>query len=580
MEFQGEKGRVGAVTIVLENVHYRYREGARLGSLPPRGGTPLEADRKVRVGASEAEGEGSWVLRGISLRLAEPTITLVIGPNGSGKSTLLNLIAGLDQPSQGRIYWEDRGGKPGERSGRSRSLVGLVLQYPERQLFAPSVFEDVAFGPRQQGIDGPQLQERVAEAMAAVGLRPELASRSPFSLSSGEKRRVALAGVLALNPELLVLDEPTAGLDRAGRLELLALIRRWREQGRGVILATHDWEDFLGEADSVICLCGGKIKPYRPQELGAGLCPWEQGKVNCLAHSVNPVDPVEAVGPANYTGRVGASDPVSPAGVVQTNPGARASDPVPKSGLWGLDPRAKLLFAFTFTVCTLAARGWGLVIPLSLGGLAWSLGAASGISWRHAFRSLRPLAAVLAATAGLYLFFTPGTPLGQWGGIQVTREGLVLGGTTILRLGVLLVTLALLVLTSSPSDLADGLAWLLRPLRRVKLPVTEMTLALTLAMRFFPQIGEEAAAIYRAQRARGLDLSRGSLRERIQKLSALVVPLLVSAFRRADELAEAMEARGWRAEGRTRYRPLRFGNADYATLSLVGAGLAAILWLH
>lgn len=525
------------MTIVLENVYYRYPEG---GWLSPG----------LRQGATGAThnpqgAQGSWVLQEINLRIPETAMTLVIGPNGSGKSTLLGLIAGLDQPNQGRIYLE-----AGEADWRSRLTMGLVLQYPERQLFAPTVFEDIAFGPRQHGVIGSELEQRVMAAMAAVGLDPKLAGRSPFSLSSGEKRRAALAGVLALDPKLLLLDEPTAGLDRAGRLELLTVLRRWRGQGRGVILATHDWEDFLPEADGVILLGASRAKQYSPQGLrGGALCFWPE--------QVDGED----------LGRSLRSD-------------SKAGESQPKLGLWALDPRAKLLFAFLFTLGAVVARGWSLLVPLSLGVLAWSLGVASGISWRHAFRSLRPLAFILVATAGLYLFFTPGAPIFRWGAITVTWEGLISGGILVLRLGVLLATLALLILTSSPPDLADGLSRLLGPLKRIGLPVEEVALALTMAMRFFPQIGEEASAIYQAQRARGLDLSRGSLRERIQKLSALVVPLLVGAFRRADELAEAMEARGWRAEGRTRYRPLRFGNADYVTLGLGLAGLAAVLWLR
>ncbi len=187
-------------------------------------------------------------LADVSVRIDRETCLGVVGAAGSGKTTLLQILCGLLPPTRGRVRVD---GKDLTRSADLRNRmcfrVGLVFQFPERQLFEGTVFEDVAYGPKNMDLGRAEVEERVRRALARVGLDPDLFSpRSPLELSFGEMRRVALAGILAMEPEILLLDEPTAGLDQHGRSQLGALVRSLHEQGTGIVIASHDVE-FLSE---------------------------------------------------------------------------------------------------------------------------------------------------------------------------------------------------------------------------------------------------------------------------------------------------------------------------------------------
>ncbi|MBR0375525.1 MAG: energy-coupling factor transporter ATPase [Firmicutes bacterium] len=194
-------------------------------------------------------------LRDVDLTIDEGELVAVIGHGGSGKSTLALLMAGLYQPSSGTV--ELTGSKDPEHPFRS---VGLVFQDPEQQLFGESVFEEVAFGARNQGVAEDYLPVKVREALAQVGLDPDVMwYRSPFSLSGGQKRRVCIAGVLVMDPQLIILDEPTAGLDEGGRKWIAQLVRRLNEEGRTVVWITHNMAEAAEVARRVIVLKGGRV---------------------------------------------------------------------------------------------------------------------------------------------------------------------------------------------------------------------------------------------------------------------------------------------------------------------------------
>ena len=184
----------------------------------------------------------------------------VIGHTGSGKSTLIQHLNGLLKPHGGQVLLEGRDiWDKGNKMRNVRFAVGLVFQYPEYQLFEETVEKDIAFGPKAMGLSEIEISERTAEAMELVGLDKSIAAKSPFDLSGGQKRRAAIAGVIAMRPKVLVLDEPTAGLDPSGRREIMSLLSAYRKQsGAAVVLVTHSMEDIARAADSLTVLSRSK----------------------------------------------------------------------------------------------------------------------------------------------------------------------------------------------------------------------------------------------------------------------------------------------------------------------------------
>lgn len=197
----------------------------------------------------------------VSISFEEGKITGLIGHTGSGKSTLVNLLNGLYRPTEGQVLLdgEDIWKNPREIN-KIRFRVGLVMQYPEYQLFDETVGSDIGFGPRNLGLDEQEVKRRVLEAASFVGLDSSLLTKSPFELSGGQQRRVAIAGILAMEPEVLVLDEPAAGLDPRGRREILSgLVRYAKEKGVSVILVSHSMEDMATYCDNVVVMYQSRI---------------------------------------------------------------------------------------------------------------------------------------------------------------------------------------------------------------------------------------------------------------------------------------------------------------------------------
>ncbi len=201
-------------------------------------------------------------LKGVSVSVEPGEVLGVIGGTGSGKSTLVQHLNLLLVPTAGRVLVDGQDALCVSRP-ELRRRVGLVFQSPEQALFAPTVEEDVAFAPRRLGLDEEEVRERVRETLDLLGAG-HLAARSPFALSGGEKRRVAIAGVLAMGPEVLVLDEPTAGLDPHARSELVDLVGRLRGYGMTVVFVSHDLDEVAEVADRVCVLERGKVRSVGP----------------------------------------------------------------------------------------------------------------------------------------------------------------------------------------------------------------------------------------------------------------------------------------------------------------------------
>ena len=203
-------------------------------------------------------------MRNVSFSVEKGDFVGVIGHTGSGKSTLVQHLNGLLRPTAGTVLLEGRDiwAEP-KKIREVRFRVGMVFQYPEHQLFEDTVRKDIAFGPQNMGLPEETINERVRRAARAVGLREELLEKSPFELSGGEKRRAAIAGVLAMEPEVLILDEPTAGLDPRGRDLILELIGAYqRENGTTVLLVSHSMEDIARVARKVLVMNDGSIAMY------------------------------------------------------------------------------------------------------------------------------------------------------------------------------------------------------------------------------------------------------------------------------------------------------------------------------
>ena len=200
-------------------------------------------------------------LDNVSVSFEKGKITGLIGHTGSGKSTLVNLLNGLYKPASGKVYLDgqDIWANPKEIA-KIRYRVGLVMQYPEYQLFDETVRLDIGFGPRNLGLSPEEIEERVIEAARFAGVGADLLDKSPFELSGGQKRRVAIAGIIAMRPDVLVLDEPAAGLDPRGRREILGSLRDYADrQNASVILVSHSMEDMAHYCDNVVVMNSAKV---------------------------------------------------------------------------------------------------------------------------------------------------------------------------------------------------------------------------------------------------------------------------------------------------------------------------------
>ena len=230
--------------IALENVSFTYQEG-----------TPL----------------ASTALSDVSLTIEDGSYTALIGHTGSGKSTILQLLNGLLVPSQGSVQVFDTlitSTSKNKDIRQIRKQVGLVFQFAENQIFEETVLKDVAFGPQNFGVSEEDAEQIAREKLALVGIDESLLNRSPFELSGGQMRRVAIAGILAMEPAVLVLDEPTAGLDPLGRKELMNLFRKLHQSGMTIVLVTHLMDDVAEYANQVYVMEKGRlVKGGKPSDI-------------------------------------------------------------------------------------------------------------------------------------------------------------------------------------------------------------------------------------------------------------------------------------------------------------------------
>ncbi len=211
-------------------------------------------------------GEGTpfkiTALDNVNIDLEKGELVAIIGHTGSGKSTLVQHLNGLLKPTEGKIFLDDENiWESKSKVYDTRFRVGLCFQYPEYQLFESTVYKDIAFGPTNMGLNEKEIDERVRSAAKYVGIPDSMLTKSPFDLSGGEKRRVAIAGVISMEPEVLILDEPTSGLDPRGREQILGLIKNYREKtGKTVIIVSHSMDDVARFATKVIVMNDSRVE--------------------------------------------------------------------------------------------------------------------------------------------------------------------------------------------------------------------------------------------------------------------------------------------------------------------------------
>jgi energy-coupling factor transporter ATP-binding protein EcfA2/energy-coupling factor transporter transmembrane protein EcfT len=579
---------------------------------------PIIAERVcVRLGADGSGGPA--IFQDLSCTLQDDAVTVVAGKSGSGKSTLLDVLAGLREPQAGTVRYGDSPLWVRHRLNPDvNRRIGAVFQQPEQQLFAASVRREFRYSLRHLSLAKPDEERRIRAAMETMQLPEELLERSPFLLSVGQQRRVALAAALAAGPAWLFLDEPTAALDPEGVAALTAWLRRLREQYRcGIVIATHDLDALLPLADRVIVLDNGAIAAdLTPQELygqpdillqagvgwpsflelsvllrEAGMPVAADSSAEAMAASIERLLRGEAVssrapGQPDRPHAPGSllAPRLLPAAARPEAAAAERSPDVP-FGLGGqpaarawvteLDPRAKWAFLVVVSVAMLLQNRWTGVACSFAAALA--LVACCRYPLRRFLKMLRAYFVFTAVSVGLSgLQPGGGFPFGSW----FSAPHALATARPLLRLAPVMMLGLLFGWTTSHFKLKRGLEQSLSWLKRGRAQVEALTFTVSMMFRFIPLLEQLVERFSRIVRARGKSKAKpGSLA--LRDVHAVLVPFLLSCFQLAEHLSLAAESKGYRVGNpRTSSVRLRFRLAGRDGLALAaGAALAAALWL-
>lgn len=489
------------------------------------------------------------VLTDVSLRVHAGEVVLLAGASGAGKSTLASIAAGLVAPCSGEVRLCGAPPVPGD--------VGLAFQQPEAQFFLDTVYDEIAYAPRNLSCDEAEVDRRVHAAVRTVGLDEDLLSSSPFELSGGQARRVALASVLSLDAPAYIFDEPSAALDAKGRAFARRMVEGLSREGRAVLVITHDVDEWAPVSSRVVELADGSLHERGRGATGAASFACD-GRVSAPGES--PRGDASSHVPSG-----GAATPLTAlGGYTPHTPAARA------------DARVKLILLLLATVGVFSAQSpvvllaWAVVLFGALG--------ASRMRPSRILRAMRPVAIVLAFTLIANLVSCDGRATIELAGpVGLDPAGGLRGLLAVVRI-VLLVGFSLVVAASTTgTQLSDACVRLLRPCARWGVPVGPLGTVLSLALRFIPLVSEELNRIRLAQRARGASFDNGTVIERIGVWASVLTPLMIGLFRRADRLAEAMSARCYDAVSAGRLpAPRPLGSLDRRVL-VVGTGLAIAL---
>ncbi len=474
-------------TIKLENVTYTHEN------------TKVESSRSGGIETTEGHG-----IFNITLEFSRGSLNALTGPSGAGKSTLLEVISGLAIPKEGNVYC----------SSSKRPV--LAQQNAQAALFEPFAADDVAFGPRNHGLSGKPLVERVRKAMDEAAIPFEqFGERRTFELSGGEQRRLSIAGILAMDADVILFDEPTAGLDSRTRNEVMALLRRLASEGKTVIFSTHkrDEADF---ADREIMIKDGVVVSDTQKITG------EAGE------KLPPMEIASLI-----------------AGLKNLSLGLSRSSRKKTSPVEKLSPVIRILLFTALFVFSLAVR------PLWLCGTALIIGAVYGVLCGFSLRRL--LSASLKILPFLLFFsifqmiFHPALPdevrYTSWKWFTVTPSKILFCLAAILRTDAALACISGFFVSTPEYDLMDGLNILLTPLSLCKVPVRYLILIIEIIFRFIPLLVDEAVSILKTQAIRG---GLGEVKGKLAKIRAvvpLIVPLVIQAIKRSEALADAITMR-------------------------------------
>lgn len=450
----------------------------------------------------------------INLEFYKGSLTALTGASGAGKSTLLEVCAGLAVPQAGTVYC----------SSDKRPV--LAQQNAQAALFEPFAADDVAFGPRNRGVSGKTLVETVKRSMEEAALPfEEFGERRTFELSGGEQRRLSIAGILALDSDIIMFDEPTAGLDSRARQEVMKLMRSLTAQGKTVIFSTHkrDEADF---ADREIVISEGKVLSDTLQSKGAASSADAQGK-----QTMKEMSPAESA--SLLTGLKSAATGLSR---------SRHSKPAPAEKL---PPALRILLFTALFIFSLAVR------PLWLCGAAIGVAVLycvlCGFSLKRLFIASLKILPFLLIFSIFQMIFHPALPdevrFTSWKWFMVTPSKLLFCLAAIIRTDAALACISGFFVSTPEYDLMDGLNVLLTPLRLCRIPVRYFILIMEIIFRFIPLLVDEAVSILKTQTIRG---GLGEVKGKLAKIRAvvpLIVPLIIQSIKRSEALADAITMR-------------------------------------
>lgn len=478
------------------------------------------------------------IIRDYSLSVKSGEIVAIMGKNGCGKSTLAKAICALIKYDSGSICVN--GIKISEKTSKSqmreiRKNIGYVMQLPEQQLFAQTVFEDVAYGPKNFGLEGRELHSRVLNALKSLHIE-HLAQKSPFELSGGQQRLAAIAGVLACNPKILVLDEPTAGLDFEYAKIVLKILSDLHNKGITIIVITHDLNEAKSLGARIVTLESRKKKEIQEHA--------QDEKLENASENVNE----------------------------------KKNEIKNKSLLSLFNTRIILISCLILMFSAFSITNFYQLGILALSTLALIF--LARISPMKLLLSLHMFIAIFVFSGMFNLLVVhSGREIFKIGPLLITDDGIKFAILFASRFSLVILIGSIIVLTISQTQLTEACASIISPLRIIGLPSQEIALIMSLALRFLPTLAKEAESVALAQIARGGNIKDGSIKKRLQAITSLIVPGFASVIRHANTLGLALDSRCYvPGAKRTHLHTEKIRIKDFALLSVTLAIVCGIIF--